>query len=172
MSANLEISALATGLEKSSFHSNPKERQCQIMFKLPHNCTYFTCQQSNVQHSPSQTSIVHELRTSRCPSWIQKRQRKERLNCQHLRFLEKAGEFQKNICFIEYAKTSVCLNHKKLWEILKETGIPDDLTCFLRNLCAGQEATVRTGHGKTYWFQIGKGVYQGCIFNLYAEYIM
>ena len=68
------------------------------------------------------------------------------------------------------------MNHKKLWEILKETGIPDDLTCFLRNLCAGQEATVRTGHGKTYWFQIGKGVPQGwilspCLFNLYADYL-
>ena len=92
-------------------------------------------------------------------------------------FIEKEREFQKNICFIDYAKTSVCLNHKKLWEILKEMGIPDDLTCVLRNLCAGQEATVRTGHGKTYWFQIGKGVHQGwilspCLFNLYAEYIM
>ena len=72
----------------------------------------------------------------------------------------KAGEFQKNIyfCFIDYAKAFDCVDHKKLWKILKEMGIPDHLTCLLRNLYAGQEATVRTGHGTTDWFQIGKGV--------------
>ena len=93
--------------------------------------------------------------------------------------IEKASEFQKNIyfCFIDYAKTFDCVGHSKLWKTLKETGIADDLTCFLRNLYAGQEATVRTGHGKTDWFQIGKGVHQGCIlspclFNLCAEHIM
>ena len=74
-------------------------------------------------------------------------------------------------------KAFYCVDHNKLWKILKEMGIPDHLTCLLRNLCAGQEATVRTGHGTTDWFQIGKGVRQGCIlspclFNLYAEYIM
>ena len=93
--------------------------------------------------------------------------------------MEKAREFQKNIyfCFIDYAKAFDCVDHKKLWKILKEMGIPDNLTCLLRNLYAGQEATVRTGHGTTDWFQIGKGVCQGCIlspclFNFYAEYIM
>ena len=93
--------------------------------------------------------------------------------------MEKAREFQKNIyfCFIDYAKVFDCVDHNKLWKILKEMGIPDHLTCLLRNLYAGQEATVRTGHGTTGWFQIGKGVRQGCIlllylFNLYAEYIM
>ena len=93
--------------------------------------------------------------------------------------IEKSREFQKNIyfCFIEYAKTFDCVHHNKLWKIIKERGIPDHLTCFLRNLCAGQEATIRTEHGATDWFQIGKGVCQGCIlspclFNLYAEYIM
>ena len=92
--------------------------------------------------------------------------------------MEKAREFQKNIyfCFIDYAKTFDCVDHNKLWKILKEMGIPDHLTCLLRNLYAGQEATVRIGHG-TDWFQIGKGVCQGCIlspclFNFYAEYIM
>ena len=92
--------------------------------------------------------------------------------------IEKAREFQKNIyfCFIDCAKAFDCVDHNKLWTILKEMGIPDHLTCLLRNLYAGQEATVRTGHG-TDWFQIGKGVCQGCIlspclFNLYAEYIM
>ena len=86
---------------------------------------------------------------------------------------------QKNIyfCFIDYAKAFDCADHNKMWKILKETGIPDHLTCLLRNLYTGQEATVRTGHGTTDWFQIGKGVCQGCIlspclFNLYAEYII
>uniref|UniRef100_A0A8B9X123 Reverse transcriptase domain-containing protein n=1 Tax=Bos mutus grunniens TaxID=30521 RepID=A0A8B9X123_BOSMU len=93
--------------------------------------------------------------------------------------IEKAREFQKNIyfCFIDYAKAFDCVDHNKLWKILKEMGIPDHLTCLLRNLYAGQKATVRIGHGTTDWFQIGKGVHQGCIlspclFNLYAEYIM
>ena len=93
--------------------------------------------------------------------------------------IEKATESQKNIyfCFIDYAKAFDCVDHNKLWKILKEMGIPDHLTCLLRNLYAGQEATVRTGHGATDWFQIGKGACQGCIlspcsFNLYAEYIM
>ena len=93
--------------------------------------------------------------------------------------IKKAREFQKNIyfCFIGYAKAFDCVDHNKLWKILKEIGIPDHLTCLLRNLHAGQEATVRTGRGTTDWFQIGKGVHQGCIlspclFNVYAEYIM
>ena len=92
---------------------------------------------------------------------------------------KKAREFQKNIyfCFIDYAKAFDSLDHNKLWKILQEKGIPDHLTCLLRNRYAGQEATVRTGHGTTDWFQIGKGVCQSCIlapclFNLYAEYIM
>ena len=101
--------------------------------------------------------------------------------------MEKAREFQKKIyfCFIDYAKTFDCVAHNKLWKILREMGIPDHLPCLLRNLYAGQEArnlyagqdAVRTGHGTTDWFRIGKGVRKGCIlspclFNLYAEYIM
>ena len=93
--------------------------------------------------------------------------------------IKKAREFQKNIyfCFIDYAKAFDCVDHKKQWKILKEMGLPDHLTSLFRNLYAGQEATVRTGHRTTNWFQIGKGVYQGyisspCLFNLYAEYIM
>ena len=93
--------------------------------------------------------------------------------------IKKVREFQKNIyfCFIDYAKAFDCVDHNKLWKILKEMGIRNHLTCLLRNLHAGQEATVRTGHGTTDWFQIGKGVCHGCIlspclFNLYAEYIM
>ena len=92
---------------------------------------------------------------------------------------KKAREFQKNshFCFIDYAKAFDSVDHNKQWKILKEMGIPDHLTCLLRNLYVDQEATVRTGHGTTDWFQMGKGVRQGCIlssclFNLYAEYIM
>ena len=92
---------------------------------------------------------------------------------------KKAREFQKNIyfCFIDYDKTFDCVDHNKLWKILKEMGIPDLLMCLLRNLYAGQEATVRTRHGTTDWFKIGKTVSQSCtlspcLFNLYAEYIM
>ena len=91
--------------------------------------------------------------------------------------IEKAREFQKNIyfCFIDYAKVFDCVDHNKLWKILQEMGIPDHLTCLLRNLCAGQEATLRLEHGTTEWFQIGKGVCQSCIlssclFSLYAEF--
>ena len=93
--------------------------------------------------------------------------------------IEKEREFQKNIyfCFINYSKTFVCVDHNKLWKILEEMGIPDHLTCLLRNLYTGQEATVRTGHGTTDWFQIRKGVRQGYLmsphlFNMYVEYIM
>ena len=91
--------------------------------------------------------------------------------------MEKATEFQKNIyfCFIDYPKAFGCMDHNKLWKFLKDMEIPDRLACLLRNLHAGQEVTVRTRHGKTDWFQIGKGVHQGCIlspclFNLYTEF--
>ena len=93
--------------------------------------------------------------------------------------IKKAREFQKNVyfCFIDYTKAFDCVDHNKLWKILKEMGIPDHLTCLLRSLYTGQEATVRSGHGKTDWFQIGKWVRQDCIlspclFNLYAGYTM
>ena len=96
-----------------------------------------------------------------------------------IRWIIDKQEFQKNIyfCFIDYAKAFDCVDHKKMWKILKEMGTPDHLTCLLRNLYAGQEATVRTRHGTTDWFQIGKGVHQGCIlspclFNFYEEYIL
>ena len=93
--------------------------------------------------------------------------------------IKKAREYQKNIyfCFIDYTKAFDCVDHNKLWKILEEIGIPDCLTCLLRNLYAGQEATVRTGHETTNWFPIRKGIHQGCIlspclFNFYTEYIM
>ena len=106
--------------------------------------------------------------------------RNQRSHCLHpLDHRKNKREFQKNVYFffIGYAKAFDCVNHKKLWKILKEMGIPDHLTCLLKNLYAGQEAIVRTGHGTIDWFQIRKGVHQGyilllCLFNLYADYIM
>ena len=140
MSANLENSAVATGLEKVSFHFNCKERQCQRMFKLLHNCTHFTCYQCYAQIPSSQTSTVRELRTSRCIADLEKVE-EPKSNCQHsLDHGER--EFQKNIYFfIDYAKAFDCVDHNKLWKTLKEKGIADHLTCLLSNLYVGQEAT-------------------------------
>ena len=122
---------------------------------------------------------IYGIYITRCSSWFYKRQRNQRSNCQHLLDHQKSKRVPENIyfSFIDYAKDFDCVDHNKLWKILKEMGTPDHLTYLLRNLYAGQEATVRTGHGTTDWFQIGKGVCQGCIlspclFNLYAEYIM
>ena len=138
MPANLGNSSVTTGLQKASFHPNNKEGQCQRMFKL------FTCQQGNAQNPPSQASIVCELRTSRCAIWIQKSQRNQRSNCQHLLDHRKSKGLQKNISFVTMLKPLTVWVTAN-WIILKEMGIPDHLTCFLRNLYAGQEATVRTG---------------------------
>ena len=110
---------------------------------------------------------------------FRKNQRNQRSNCQHPldHWRSKRVPEKHLLCFIEYAKSFDCVDHNKLWIILKDMGLAGHLICLLRNLYSGQEATVRTGHGTTDWFQIGKGVYQGCIlspclFNLYAEYIM
>ena len=110
---------------------------------------------------------------------VLERQRNQRSNCQHLRDHRKSKRVPEKhlFCFIDYAKAFDCVDHNELRKILKEMGIPDHLTCLLRNLYVGQEATARTGHGTTDWFQIGKGVHQGCIlspclFTLYADYIM
>ena len=131
--------------------------------------------QSNAQNSPSQASTVRELTDVQAGFRKGRGTRDQTANIHWI--IEKAREFQENIyfCFMNY--TLACVDHKKLWKILQEMGIPDHLTCLLRNLHAGQEATVRTGHGITDWFQTGKGVRQGyilspCLFNLYAEYIM
>ena len=102
MPANLENSAVATGLEKVSFHSNPKERQCRRMLKLPHNCTHLTSRQSNVHNSPSQASIVCELWTSRCSSWIKKRQRNQRLNWQYLLDHQKSNRVPEKHLLLPY----------------------------------------------------------------------
>ena len=122
-SINLENSAVATGLEKVNFHSNPQKGQYQRMFKLSHNCTHFTCQQGNAQNPSSQVSTIGELRTPRCTSWIQKWQRNRRSNCQHPLDQRRSKRFQKNIyfCFINYAKafvwiTTNCGKFFKRWE--------------------------------------------------------
>ena len=137
------------------------------MLKLPHNCTHSHASQVmlKILKARLQQYVNHEL-----PD-IQAGFRKGRGTRDQIANIcwitEKAREFEKNIyfCFIDYPKTIECVNHNKLWKILQEMGIPDHLTCLLRNLYAGQEATVRTGHGTTDWFQIGKGVCQGSIFS-------
>src|SRR5574337_156000 len=149
------------------------------MVKLPHNCTHLNA--SKLMLKILQARLQQYV--NRILSDVQagfRKGRGTRDQIANIRWIiEKAREFQKNIyfSFIDYAKAFDCGDHNKLWKILKEMAIPDHLTCLLRNLYAGQEATVRTGHGTTDWFQIGKGVCQGCIlspclFNFYAEYIM
>ena len=176
MPAHLENSAVATGLEKVSFHSNPKERQCQRM--LTYHTIALISHASKVMLTILQARLQQHV-NQELPD-VQVGFRKSRGIRDQIAnihwIIEKAREFQKNIyfCFIDYAKPFVW---NKLWKILKEMGIPDHLTGLLRNLYAGQEATVRSGHGTKDWFQIGEGVCQGCIlspclFNLYAEYIM
>ena len=120
--------------------------------------TLVTFQQNYAQNPSSQASTVHGPRTSRCTSWIQKRQRNKRSNCNIHWITEKAREFQKSsyFCFIDYAKAFDYVDHNKLWKSFKETGIPDHLTCLLRNLYTGQEATVRTGHGTMGGSKLGK----------------
>ena len=179
MSVNLENSAVATGLEKVSFHSNPKERNVKewsnyhTIALISHDSTVMF----KILHASLQQYMNWELPDIKAQFRKGRGTRDQIANIHWI--IEKAKEFQKNIyfCFIDYAKAFDCVDHKKLWKILQEVGIPDHLTCLLRNLYADQEATLRTGHGTAEWFQIGKGVRQGCIlspslFNLYAEYIM
>ena len=172
-------SAMATGLEKVNFHSNFKYRQCQRMLKY--------CTIELITHT---SKVVLKILQARLQQYV---------NCEHPDvqvgfrkgrgtrdqianihwIIEKPREFQKNVyfSFIDYGKAFDCVYHNKLWKILKEMEIQDHLTCLLRNLYAGQEATVRTERGTTDWFQMGKGICQGCIlspclFYLYEEYIM
>ena len=133
---------------------------------------------SHTQNSPSQASTVSEPWTSRCSRWILKRQRKQRSNCEHQQDHQKKQESSRKYIFLLYwLCQSLCVDHNILWKILKETRIPDNLTCLLGNLYAGQEAMVRIRDGTTDWFQIRKGVCRDWIlspylFYLYAEYIM
>ena len=148
MPANLENLAVATGLEKVSFHSNPKEKQCS------NYCTIALISHASkvilkILQARLQQYVNHKL--SDVPAGFRKG-RGTRDQIANIRWIiEKAREFQKNIyfCFIDYAKAFDCVDHNVLWKILKEIGILDHLTCLLRNLYASQEATVRTGHGTT-----------------------
>ena len=149
------------------------------MFKVLHNCTHSHTSKVmlKILQARLQQYANHELPDVQAGFRKGRGTRDQIANIRWI--IEKAREFQKNIyfCFLDYAKAFDCVDHNKLWKILKEMGLLDHLTCLLRNLYAGQEAAARTGHGTTDWFQIGKGVCQGCIlspclFNLYAEYIM
>ena len=150
---------MATGLEKVSFRSNPKEGQSQRMIKLLHNCTHLT-HQLKILHSRLQQYVIHELLDVRAGFRKGRGTRDQIANIYWI--IKKAKGFRKNICFIDCSKAFNSMDHNKLWKTLQEMGIPDHLTCLLRNLYAGQEATVRIGHGTTDRFQIGKGVHHGC----------
>ena len=152
MPANLENSAVATGLEKVSFHSNPKERQCQRMLNTAQLHSSHMLVMFKILQARLQQYINRELPDVQAGFRKGRGTRDQIANIRWI--IEKAREFQKNIyfCFIDYAKAFDCVDHNKLWTILKEMGIPDHLTCLLRDLYASQEATVRTGHGTTDWF--------------------
>src|SRR5574337_1423321 len=179
MPANLENSAVATGLEKSVFIPIPKKgnaKECsnyQTIALISHASKVML----QILQARLQQYLNGELPEVQAGFRKGRRTRDQIANIHWI--TEKAREFQKNIyfCFIDYAKASDYVDHNKLWEILQEMGIPDHLTCLLRNLYAGQEATVGTGNGTADWFQIGKEVSQGCIlslclFNLYVEHII
>ena len=162
MSANLENSVVAMGLERSVFipipkKGNPKECSNYRTIALISHTSKVMLKILQVN-----SSAIYGLKTSRCSSWFD----------QEIKLPTSTGSSKKqessrktSICFIDYAKAFDCVDHNKLWKILQEMGIPDHLTCPLRNLYAGQEATVRTGYGTTDLFQIGKGVRQGCILS-------
>ena len=179
MAANLENSAVSTDWKRSVFIPIPKKGNAK-------ECSnYHTI--VLISHT---RKVVLKILQARLQQYMNlelphvqagfRKGRGTRDQIANIRWIiEKAREFQKNIyfCFIDCAKAFDCVDHYKLWKILKEMGIPDNLTCIMINLYAGQEARVRTGHGTADCFQIGKGVHQGCIlslclFNLYAEYIM
>ena len=186
MSANLENSAVAIGLENVS--SNPKERQCQKIIPIPKKSNAKECSNYHTIAFISHASkVILKILQARLQQYVNhelpdvqagfRKGRGTRDQIANIHWIiEKARELQKNtyFCFIHYAKAFDCMDHNKLWKILKEMGIPDHRTCLLKNLYAGQEATVRTGHGTMDWLQIGKGVCQGCILSpcLYEEYIM
>ena len=179
MPANLESSAVVIGLEKVSFYFSPKEGQCQ-------RCSnYHTI--ALISHANKAMLKILQARLPQYVNWelrdVQAGFRKGRgirdqtANIHWI--IEKARGFQNNIyfCLVNYTKDFNCVDHNKLWKILKEFEVPDHFTWLLRILYTSQEATVRTWHGTVDWFKIGKGIQQGwilspCLFNLYAEYIM
>ena len=162
MPANLENSAVATGLEKISFHSNPKERQCQRMLTLPHNCT--------ISHASKVMLKILQARLQQHVNFQMFKLDLEKAEEPEIKLPISAGSLKKQESSRKTSISALLTMPKPLtvwittnWKILKEMGIPDHLTCLLRNLYAGQEATIRNGHGKTDWFKIRKGVCQACI---------
>ena len=176
MSANLENSAVATGLEKVSFHSSPKERQCQKIFILPYNCTHFPCYEGYAQNPSNQASEVCELRTYIWTDWVE-----VVVEEPEIKLLTFIGSWRKQGSSRKASASLTMLNSLTVWnttnwKILKEMGLPNNLICFLKNLYAGQKKPVRIRYGTTDWFKIEKGVRQDyilspCLFNLYAECI-
>ena len=179
MPANLGNSAVATGLEKSAFIPIPKKgsaKECSNYHTIA-LISHASKVMIKILQARLQQYVNGELPDVQAGFRKGKGTRNQMANIHWI--IKKAREFQKNIyfCFIDYAKAFHCVDYHKLWKILKELRIPDHLICLLRNLYAGQEATVRTAHRTMIWFQIRKGVHQGCIlapciFNLHAEYIM
>ena len=179
MPANSENSAVATDWKRSVFIPIPKKGNA---IECSNCCTFALISHASkvmlkILQTRLQQYVIQELPDVQAGFRKGKGTRDQIANFCWI--IEKTREFQKNIyfCFIDYAKDFDYVDHNKLWKILQEMGIPDHLTCLLRNLYAGQEATVRIGHGAKDWFQIGKGVCQSCIlspclFNFCAEYIM
>ena len=174
MPANLENSAVVTGLEKVSFHSNDKEYSNYCTIKLTSHTSKIMLK---ILQARLQQYMNYEFPAVQAGFRKGRGTRDQIANIHWI--IKKARKLQKSICFcfIDYINAFDCVDHNKLWKILQEMGIPDHLTYLLRNLYAGEEATVKTGLGTTGWFQSRKGVHQGCIlspclFNLYAEYIM
>ena len=177
MPANLENWAVAIGLEKVSFHSNPMEsnvKECSNYHRI-----------ALISHTSKVMLRILQARLQQYVNWelpdVQagfRKGRETRDQIANIRWImEKAREFQKKICFVDYAKAFDCGDHNKLWKILQQMWIPDHLTCLLRNLYPDQEATVRTGYEAIDWIQTGKKLCEGfilwpCLFNFYAEYIM
>jgi len=167
MSENLENSVVATGLKRSVFIPIPKKGNAK---ECSNYCTIALISHASkvmlkILQARLQQHVNHELPDVKAGFRKARGTRDQIANIHWI--IEKAREFQKNIYFyfIAYAKAFDCVDHNKLWEILKVMGITDHQTCLLRNLYSGQEATVRTGHGTTDWFQIGKGVCQGCMLS-------
>ena len=179
MPANLENSAVTKGWKRSVFIPIPKKgnaKECSNYHTIA-LISHASKVMLKILQARLQQYVNHKLPDVQAGFRNGRGTRDQIANIRWI--IEKAREFQKNIyfCFLDYAKAFDCVDHNKLWKILQEMGIPGHLTCLLRNLYAGQEATVRTGHGTTDWFQIGKRFRQGCIlspclFKLYAEYIM
>ena len=165
MPAHLENSAVATGLEKSVSIPIPKKGSAKECSNY-HTIIFISCAikvMLKILLARLQQYMNHELPDVQAGFRKGRGTRDQIANICWI--IEKAREIQKNICFINNAKAFDCVDHNKRWKILKEMGIPDHLTCLLRTVYAGQEATVRTGHGTTDWFQIGKGVRQVCILS-------